>query len=167
MALIRLFIDICLFRKGPQDIPASSLLFLLALAAYLLTGITLLGLEEDLLSAVAESLAELGMLLAFVWLLLAVNKKTPRWHKTATALLGSDVVISAPALLLVGWTLIAPDAAGIHLLLFGMMLWHVGVVAHILRHALSKPWTTGLLLAVAYVAGSYSLMMTLFPPTSP
>lgn len=166
MPLIRLFIEICLFRKGPQDIPPSMLLLWLTACTYLMVGFLLLGLEVDWLPAVVESLAELAMLLGFVWLLLALFKKTPRWQKTATAMLGSDVVISAPAIPLVGWTLAVPDAAGIHLILFGMMLWHVAVVAHILRHALSKPWTTGLLLAVAYVAGSYSVMMTLFPPTA-
>ncbi|QXP83857.1 hypothetical protein ABZN20_03770 [Methylococcus sp. ANG] len=166
MPLIRLFIEICLFRKGPQDIPPSTLLLWLTAGTYLIVGFILLGLEVEWLPAIIESVAELAMLLGFVWLLLALFKKTPRWQKTATAILGSDVVISAPAIPLVGWTLAVPDAAGIHLILFGMMLWHVAVVAHIFRHALSKPWTTGLLLAVAYVAGSYSVIMTLFPPSA-
>ncbi|QJD30424.1 hypothetical protein [Methylococcus geothermalis] len=166
MALIRLFIEICLFRRGPQDVPSSMLLFWLVAGAYLLVGFILLGLEVAWLPAIVESLVELAMLLGFVWLLLALFKKTPRWQKTATAMLGSDVVISTPAIPLVGWTLAVPDATAIHLLLFGMMLWHVAVVAHIFRHALSKPWATGLLLAVAYVAGSYSVMMTLFPPSA-
>lgn len=166
MALIRLFLEVCLFRKGPQDIPSSLLLFWLTAGAYLLVGFALLGLAVEWLAAIVESLAELALLLGFAWLLLALFRKTPRWRKTATAMLGCDVVISVPAIPLVGWTLAVPDAAGVHLLLFGMILWHIGVVAHIFRHALSKSWTTGLLLAIAYVAGGYSVMMMLFPPSA-
>lgn len=163
MALIQLFIEICLFRKGPQDTPASPLLLWLSLAAYLLVGIVLLGLEAEWPLAVVESAVELLILLGFLWLVLMLNGKPQRWQKAATAMLGSDVVISALAIPLVAWMIFVPDAPGIHLILFAMMLWHVAVVAHILRHALSKPWPQGLLLAVTYVAGSYSLMMWLFP----
>lgn len=37
-ALIRLFIEVALHRKGPQDMPASGIVFALVLAAYLAIG---------------------------------------------------------------------------------------------------------------------------------
>jgi hypothetical protein len=46
--LIKLFFEICLFRAGPQDVPASDLLLALSLAVYLLVDVAVssLGLER-------------------------------------------------------------------------------------------------------------------------
>ena len=53
-ALFNLFLDICLFRRGPQDVPASPLLFGLAMLVYLIVGVVLLSLEGPLFQAVLQ-----------------------------------------------------------------------------------------------------------------
>ncbi len=62
MPLIKLFLDICFFKKGPRDVPASSLLLGLAVLAYLIVGVVLLGLERDWSGAVVEAVVEALML---------------------------------------------------------------------------------------------------------
>lgn len=163
MALVQLFIEICLFRKGPQDVPASWLLFWPALMTYLLVGVVLLGLEAGWGLGAIEALVEATLLLGFLWLLLWFFHKSERWLPVASSMLATDVVISVPAIPLLAWAMVSPEWHGVYLLLLALTVWHVAVVGHILRHALSQSWTVGLLWSIGYVVGSYQVMVRLFP----
>ncbi len=162
MILIKLFLDICLFRKGPQDAPASPMLLKWTLGAYFLVGLVLLGLETRWAEAVAQVLLEGAMLLAFVWVSLKSAGKMNRFLQTTIAMLGADALISSFAIPLVAVAMASPHAVVITLLLLMLMLWHVGVVAHILRHALSQTLAIGLGLAIVYVVFTYQVMILLF-----
>ena len=164
MPLIKLFIDICLFKRGPQDVPASHILMGLAVVVYLIVGISLLGLEGLRAEAMLQALVELAILLGFVWANLKFMGLPNRFLQTSIAMLGSDALISSLAIPLVGWMALSEGAKGAYLLLLLLMLWHLGVVAHILRHALSRPVSVGIGLAIVYVVASYQLMLLLFPP---
>jgi len=162
MPLIRLFLDICLFRKGPQDVPASMMLLRFALAAYFLVGVALTVLEAPWLEGIAQVLLEAAMLLAFVWVSLLAAGKTSRWLQTLISMLGTDALISGVAIPLEALLLVNPQASVVHLILLLLMLWHLGVVAHILRHALSQTLAVGLGLAIVYVAFSVQVLVMLF-----
>lgn len=166
MPLIQLFIDICLFRRGPQDVPASRLLLGLAVAIYLGVGVALLGIEGMSVESVLQALVELLILLGFVWANLTFVRLQGRFVQTATAMLGSDALISSFAIPLVAWMALSEGARGAYLLLLLLMLWHLAVVAHILRHALSRPLGVGIGLAIVYVVASYQVMFALFPPAA-
>ncbi len=162
MPLIKLFLDICLFRKGPQDTPASTMLLNWTLGAYFVVGFALLGLETQWVEAVIQVLLEGAMLLGFVWISLKAAGKMNRFLQTTIAMLGTDALISSLAIPLVAIAVANPHAVIITLLLLMLMLWHVGVVAHILRHALSQTLAIGLGLAIVYVVFTYQIMVLLF-----
>ncbi|CAI8831244.1 hypothetical protein [Methylocaldum szegediense] len=162
MPLIKLFLDICFFRKGPQDTPASNLLLGLAISAYLIVGFVLLGLEGDWAGAVVEAIAEGAMVFGFLFVVLYLGKKLPRLRQTATALYGCDALISATAIPLLALLLMAPEAKPVYIFLTFLLLWHLAVVGHILRHALAIPFFYGVALAFGYVVISYQVMMALF-----
>lgn len=166
MPLIKLFWDICLFKKGPQEAPPSITLLKLALAAYVLVGMALTALETGWLEGLLEVLLEGGLLFAFVGISLLAAEKTHRWLQTGIAMLGTDALISSfaipPKLLL----LADPQAGLVYLLLLLLMLWHIGVVAHILRHALSQTLAVGLGLAIVYVFFTMQVLILLFGPPS-
>jgi hypothetical protein len=168
MPLIRLFFDICLFRKGPQDAPASTMLLKLALLAYFLAGLVLTALEAPWLEGIAQVVLEGFMLFAFVGVSLLAAGKLNRWLQTVISLLGTDALITGFAIPLEGVLLAYPQAGLLHVLLLLLMLWHIGVLAHILRHALSQTLAVGLALAIVYVAFSVQVLVMLFggPPTS-
>ncbi|MGZ8217067.1 hypothetical protein [Methylomagnum sp.] len=164
MPLIRLFLDICLFNKGPQDTPDSTLLLWLAVAANMVMGLVLslpeLGWGEALLQSAIAAL----LLAGFLWTVLTLSRNGPRFLQTAIAAFGCDTFVSATAAPLLIWSQIDPDMKGvIGLLLMALMLWQIAVIGHILRHALSVPFIAGIGLALAYTAMGYGLMMTLFP----
>lgn len=162
--MIRLFHDICLLRKGPQDVPASGLLLGLVVAANLLMGLALSWPDLGWVEALLQSATGALVLGGFLWAALMPSGKTPRFLQTAIAAFGCDTFVSAIAFPLLAWSQIDPDMKGaIGLPLMVLMAWQISVIGHILRHALSVPLIAGLGLALAYTAMSYSLITTLFP----
>jgi len=164
MSLVRLFLAICLYQKGPQDVPASAALFYLMVLAYFVIGAVVLGMQTGWVIGLVQAVVELVLVLGFAWGLLALSRKPARFQQTATALLGSDTLISVVALPLLLSVKVAPQAAVPYVLLLGLMLWSIAVTGHILRHALSKPLSLGIGLAVLYFLATYQVMAYWFPP---
>ena len=164
MPLIRLFLEICLLRKGPQDAPASQMLLGLAFAAYCLVGVAQAVLDEQWLEGILQIPLQATILLVFVWGSLKAAGKTNRMQQTLIALLGTDALISSFAIPLEGLFLADPQSALIHLLLLSLMLWHMAVVAHILRHALSQTLVVGLALSFVYTVFTLQVLIMLFGP---
>jgi len=167
MPLIRLFLDIGLLRKGPQDGPASILLLAFTVSANLAVGTGLAFLEADGAEALAQSLVGVLLLAGFLWVTLNFTGKAPRLLKTATAAFGCDTLISLVAIPILLWARLTPGAPGMAgMLLLVLMLWQMTVIGHILRHALSVSFLAGLGLALGYTVVSYRIMTTLFPPVA-
>jgi hypothetical protein len=162
MELIVLFVDICLFKKGPQHVPASRLLFGLALAAYWIVGIALLSLQNDWPEAIVQAVSESFLLLAFCWVLLRLTNRLSRLLQTTTALLATDALISLPGALLLSWWLARPDAPGLQFGLLALTVWHLAVISQVLRQAVSRPLAFGVVLALTYVGVTYTIMTMLF-----
>lgn len=164
MPLIRLFLDISLFNKGPQDTPASTFLLALTVAANLIVGIGLSVLEADWADALVQSLAGSFLLAGFLWIALSVTRKLSRFLQTATAAFGCDTLIGAVAAPLLSGSQLTPEGKGVAgILLSLLLLWQITVIGHIVRHALSVPFMAGLGLAFVYTVVSYMTMMALFP----
>ena len=165
MPLIKLFLDICFFRQGPQDVPRSRFLLGMVVSANLLFSIVLGLFEVDFPQALAQGLAALALLLTFILLALTVTGKRDRGEQTLTAAVGCDAIITALGLPLVMASVALPGMQETaSLLLLGLMLWEIAVFGHILRHALDLPYLAGLGVALAYTAISLRVMMAWFPP---
>jgi hypothetical protein len=162
-ALLQLMIAITLGKKGPQDIPYSPPLLLIVLAVYLLTGLTITTLQSPWHEAIIQVLVEALMLAAFAGALLVIHKKRARLVQTLSALFGTDVVLTLPSIPLLVWLQQYPEAHGAFLALFTLMLWHVLVVGHILRHALSTNAIVGMVWSFCYTFINFQLMMNWFP----
>ena len=167
LALIHFFIELCLLRKAPQDLPASGPLFGVTLVADLLVGLLLAAnAGYSLGSGVAQSLVDILLMLALLYGGLRMLNRGARFAQAATALLGSGVVLGLVALLPI--SLIAAReptgqsslAAWLFLLL---VAWSVLVTGHILRHAFDILLGQGAAIAVAYNVLAYTLARGLFP----
>ncbi len=163
MPLIRLLLQLCLFRKGPQDVPASPLLLGIGLTFYLLAGILLLGLETGWQDGLLRTLTEALLLGGFLWTILSLMNKRPRLLQTAISVYACDALVSSLALPLLLLMASVPEARPAYLVLLGLMLWHWVILGHILRHAVSVRWIQGIGLALAYMVLSYRIMSVLFP----
>lgn len=169
--LFRAFLDLCLLRAGPQQLPASPFLLGLALAAYALTGLPLLLLEFDLPAAAGQVALDVALLAATARLLLAARRRAERFTQTYTALTGSGTLLNLAALpILLG--LYGAEAAGggaglFSLLWMGLFVWSLLVSGAIYHHALDLPLPAGIGVALGYLLLILALNAQLFPSGSP
>jgi hypothetical protein len=165
-ALLNPFIQICLLRRGPQDLPTSGILLAIALTAHTVMSILLskvsLGAGGALLSGVLDTV----LLVVLTGALLYVQRRKTRLIQTLTALAGTATILTFIALPISGWLHGADQAAGeggfALLLLLIITAWSLAVAGHIFRHALSVPYFIGLVLAVVFYWISVSVFRALF-----
>lgn len=165
--LLRLFFDICLFRRGPQDVPASVWLLRAVLALYLVLGIVLLTLDGGpVWRSVAKALIDLALLGGITWGALSWRRYQARFAQTMTALLGTGVILSVIALPVVRWLYLSTTAGGpdplAAMIWFALLLWSLAVMGHVMRHALQGTFALGMLFAVTYLVAQITLLDLLF-----
>ena len=175
-AVIRLFFDIAMHRKGPQDVPAARGVFMFALGAYLLAGAAALwptasGTRE----VFGQLMLDLVLMVVVCAALLTLTGRAARLGQTLAALFGTGALLSAAAVPFV-WLLAAtlggvetmpesipPAAALSSIALFGLLLASLLVTGHILRHALDWSYAGGVMAATAYFALSTFVFRSVFP----
>ena len=166
--LINVFVDICLLRAGPQALPASRFLLGLTLLLGLVTGtVVLVEGAGGPLPALLLQLIDLALVLGLLYLATSLSGLQARFLQTATALLGSGVLInliSMPLQLLMGddpsTSLFGELAVLLYLLLIP---WALLVVAHVLRHAFELRLSAAMLISLGYFMVVNWLVQGLFP----
>jgi len=160
--VIQRILGIALLRAGPQDLPYSTGLMgtVIALTAAVNYPVIQRYTPE------AEPLAQIGLLVAynlgFLLAALSLRGHGPRFVQTASALFGSDIVISAvalPILLVIG----RPDEANAlaALAFLALLIWNIAVVRHILSAALALGGLASLATSLAYIFGASAFVRAL------
>jgi hypothetical protein len=169
LKLLALYLDIAMWRRGPQDVPTVGILLPLTIGAYVLLSI-LLGEALPSLRAGwwVEVLIDTLFVAAWYWLLLLFAHRRERYRQTATALFGLQIVLAAPTIATL-WLLqhLANDKTLQTSVLYvipvlaswlTVLVWALLATAHILRVTLERSLalclmlTTMLLLANINVA---------------
>ena len=153
--LITPFWDICRLKRAPQDIPESRFLFNIVLCAYLLLGTTINLIGFPIAEACMLSLLMTALLLLVIRTLLQLRGYTGRMLQTATAIMGTSIVLFLPALSLRYWFYVI-EKSGTESNLAGyiwvcLFVWERFILAHILRHALGTRLLVGFFISIAYV----------------
>ena len=101
--LIRLYTQIALLRRGPQDLPASALLLALTVAGYFAINFIVSVVLPPFPGPWVQQLC-VDVVFTFVWyvLLLRIVRKPERFLQTATAVYGYQAVLS-PLLIATIW----------------------------------------------------------------
>jgi len=167
--LLKIFVDLCLLRSAPQDLPASLWLLKLTVAANLLASLVLsLGMQLDFVLTLAQGALEIALLLGLIWLVLNLTSHLERFVQTATAAMGCSALLGLAAIPVV--SLAGSDNEDLALLaglsMLALLIWSIVVLGHVLRHALEIRHGQGVMLATAYTFGSYALLGLLFPASS-
>lgn len=159
--LLKVFVDICLLRAGPQHLPASRFLLALALAAHAALGAVFalftLALPQALLAAAIGT----ALLFGVAQGLLLAHGKLQRLQQTATALAGSEILLGLLALPPTTWfyAVESNDARVLPSLLSLLaIVWSVVVTVHIFRAALQVSQGMALLFALGYTIMAYSVL---------
>lgn len=154
-SLLLLCWQICLFRKGPQDIPSSvSLLWLIILVSLVLDSVAV-NLGNPAYKGVNGLLAVMtytGSLLILTAVLLCLTGYRQRVTQTLIAIFGSGIIltlIALPLILLIGGNI---EEMNVWVLLVLLLeLWKLFVLAHILHHAFSISLLLGLMMSFGYL----------------
>lgn len=167
LQVITLWIDICLLRAAPQDLPASRVLPGLALACYALISFLVSLPFYPHATAFQVAVTDLLLLLVLVFSLLYLQDKTARINQTLSALAGCGSLLGLVALPLVRF--LGPDVpAGevslpVSVFWLCLFIWNLLVVAHIMRHALSSSFAIGIGVSVMYALINIQIIGALFP----
>lgn len=153
--LLQHFWDICLLRKGPEDVPASPILLLILIFA----GLALDGFRLNLLLPAIPAYSLLITLLAYTLLMVLVVAAfmlllgyQRRIVQTLTAMSGSGVLLSIIILPFDYIISLAPDRfTMVSLIVLVMQLWSLVVLGHILARALSVHRLMGVIIAFGYL----------------
>jgi hypothetical protein len=125
----------------------------------------LIQLSVNSLQALLQVGAEVILILVFTYLMLIVSNHRGRYTQTTSALLGTDTLISALALPVIGTLNIDNNNLLAIFTILALMAWHWLVTAHIIRHALSQSYLFATGIAFLYIFSSYQIMGVLFPYT--
>jgi hypothetical protein len=159
---LKVFLDIVLWRRGPQDLPNSGLLVALTLVAYELVNLVQIALMEV---SIAELLLYLVvdplMLMGGLWLVMMLFGRRDRWAQTVSAVLGCTallaLVVSVPMVLLVGPRMAGNPPAALQLLALGLVIAFILVVGRIIQLATDSNLLTGSAIATTYVVMFHAL----------
>ncbi|AMN46100.1 hypothetical protein ACG33_03040 [Steroidobacter denitrificans] len=153
LRLLQTFVDIALWRKGPQDLPASTVLASMVLFMYV--AIEFIGVQMfdlSLRAAVVFIGVDVLMISGWLWLVLAFFGRRQRFVQTITATLGVGVMILILDItvraLQIGLGL-GNDLASNWLLLRFLII--ALVMGRIFMHALDRGLMTGMALTVAII----------------
>ena len=159
---LKVFLDIVLWRRGPQDLPNSGLLVVLTLVAYELVNLVQIALMEV---SIAELLLYLVvdplLLMGGLWLVMMLYGRKDRWAQTVSAVLGCTalmaLVVSVPMVLLVGPRMAGNPPAALQLLALALVIAFILVVGRIIQLATDSNLLTGSAIATTYVVMFHAL----------
>ena len=148
-------LDICLIRAAPQELPCSWELLGLTVIAGLGSSYAAIWTYAPAPNALPQLLVGLVFTLGFTYGILVFRGLKIRFIQTASALLGTDAIITVITLplLYAAGSSVAQNAY-ILSAITGLGIWNLFVMGHILRHALSLPLPGGILVALGYIFGS-------------
>ncbi len=158
--LFKAFLDLCLFRSGPQDLPTSIWLRNATLVGYFLVSAALsMSIAPELNSLLAALLDTFFLALLVVGSLWLVSKRE-RINQTLAAIYGSGVLFNL-AIAPLAIIYLSMDKQAGPLLATGITalgLWNLAVLGNILRYALNLPLIAGMAIAITYLALSSLLV---------
>jgi len=166
--LIRLFTQIALLRRGPQDVPASSLLLAMTIAGYFLVNFVVSYVLPPFPGPWLAQLA-VDVVFIFVWyaLLMRVMRRSERFLQTTTAVYGFQAVLS-PMLVASVWLTrrFAQDSFWqfpVTLVSLALLIWIITANSHIVKAALDWSMPPSVALVILQTLAGNLLVIALFP----
>lgn len=165
--LLRTFLEIIALRKGPEQVPSSSLLLLLSVGLMLLAAFSGMTLIDELdRNDLAIGLLTSGLVLVFYVGVLFVAGFARRSLQVLTCVIGCGALLTM--LSIAEFVLFRPfvgqGLAGTVAVLIGF--WSIPVEGHVLARAIGQHWFVGIGIAVAAAILQFVLQAMITEPGS-
>jgi hypothetical protein len=166
--VIRLFVQITLLRRGPQDLPASRLLLALTVCGYAAVNALVSGLLPPGAGWPPQLAVDVLFTLAWYAALLQLTGRSERFLQTATAVFGLRSVL-APLVIASQWLMhrFEHDATWqlpIAVAGLSLVIWLIAANTHVVKAALEWSSITSVALVILQVLVGEVLQIALFPP---
>jgi len=166
--LVRLFVQIALMRKGPQDLPASATVLAATAAGYFLVSCLVSAALPPIQGPWFGHLV-VDVLFTFAWyaLLLTILRRPERFVQTSTAVFGFQAVLS-PLQIASVWLIrqfAEDDAWRFPIVIIGLavVVWMVAANARILKAALEWAMSACVALVILQTIAGQALLIYLYP----
>ena len=166
-ALLKVYANLCLLSKGPQDLPYSVFLLRIVLALYFVTGVLSSLPSSSLGQSLMMMCVDVLILMLFCWICLQFFKQLPRFNQMMTAILGTGSLFQILAWPLMFYfeiarakQLVVPELG---FLLLMLISWNLAVYAHIFRETLGIRLYAAFLITLSYAIISITTRQLLFP----
>jgi len=167
--LARLYVEIAMLRRAPQDVPAAGFVLAMTVAAYFAVNAVLnQALQPLQIPWLRPLLVTTAFILAWYFVLLRLAKRPERFVQTSSAVLGVETLIS-PLLIAVGWAVrrVGQESTWLLPLMFiwiVLVVWLVAANSHILKNALEWPMLACVGIVILRIALDESIFYLLFWP---
>ncbi len=142
-------LNICLLRRGPQDLPYSKLLLLVVATVFVIFTARILSVALALQLAITLALVSVATTAALLYLILNYLKFTNRLVQIMTSLIGVDLIlITSMAILRLG--IIVPNKNIALIMISIVMCWQLIIYSHMFVHGLMMRRLYASLMAIAY-----------------
>jgi hypothetical protein len=171
-AILKLYLDIALLRRGPEDLPASKPLLYATLAAFVvLNALLTVVFRPTVENWLPQLLVSVAFTLFWYRVLLTLFGRRERYLQTITAVLGFGCIVTPVLLPAVGAMapyMEAPQAEQavpfIVLLMLPLFIYLLYVSARILRAAIERPMFQCVMLVLLQTFLEPLLLLALFGP---
>lgn len=162
--LVRVIWQIATLQRGPQVLPASSLLLWLALGAHWLSGVALAAFSLPFGSALLSALVGTLVMAGLVHALLVLHRRPARFVQTLTALAACETLLGVIGIPVVaGFAVEGTMREVASLIALLMLVWNIAIAGHIFRHAVEVSRGVSLLFAIGYTLIAISLSNAIVP----
>lgn len=146
------YLLMCFLLSSPERLPSNPFTMLLTGFVYFLVGLLLVDTQRSYALVCAQILLELGMLALISYAGLRLKKFLPRFQQTFSALLGTNVIITAatiPAYRIVTSSAGVDDNLLIYITL-AILIWNLAVLSLILKRSLEISTHLSALISFSY-----------------
>jgi hypothetical protein len=168
--IVRLYMQIALLRRGPQDLPASRLLLILTAAGYAAVNALMSGVLPPGTGWPAQLAIDVLFTLAWYAALLQLTGRSERFLQTATAVFGFRSLLS-PLLIVSEWLMrrFGQDTTWqlpIAVVGLALVIWLIAASGHVVKAALDWSSATSVTLVILQIVATQLLVFALFPANS-
>jgi hypothetical protein len=168
--LLRLFVEIALLRRGPQDLPASMFLLSLTVLGYVAVNAVARVLMPATEGPWLLQLAfELVFTLGWYAVLLRLVNRPERFLQTATAMFGYQTLLAPPIVAAI-WLvqLFGKDSVWllpVLVIALVLVIWLIAAGAHVLKAALEWSMPASVAMIILQMIAGELLLLAFFSPS--
>ena len=156
--IVKMLFDICLFKKGPQDLPYSRWLQYSLAAVYAVIRFLMIDRETPWFAKGLQITVEIIFIGAFSWIMLYLDRKLNRYRQVSSAFYGTFALLGFFTLPASASLAINRAPLLVFLVTVALTGWFCAVTTHIIHHALEQRLNVSIPVALLFLLAAYLLL---------